>query len=159
GFGALVAPGQLAFFALLALVMNLGAYFFSDRIVLAMHRAAEVTEAEAPALHRLVADLARRAEIPKPRVVVIPEAQPNAFATGRNPRHGVVAVTMGLAELLDERELRGVIAHELGHIKHRDILISSVAAAAAGVITYAAQALSLGALFGTSSDDGDERAG
>jgi heat shock protein HtpX len=122
GLGALVAPGYLYLFAALALAMNLGAYFFSDRIVLRMHAASEVSPRQAPELHAMVAELAERAGIPKPRVFVIPEEQPNAFATGRNPKHGVVAVTEGIVRLLDRRELRGVIAHELGHIKNRDIL-------------------------------------
>jgi len=155
GLGALVAPGYLYLFGALALAMNLGAYFFSDRLVLRMHRASEVSPAEAPELHAMVEELSARAGIPKPRVFVIPEEQPNAFATGRNPRHGVVAVTEGIVRLLDRRELRGVIAHELAHIKNRDILISSLAAAGASLITTVAHALSFGALFGSSSQDED----
>jgi heat shock protein HtpX len=148
GLGALIAPGHLYVFGALALAMNLGAYFFSDRIVLRMHRAREVSAAEAPELHAIIEDLAARAAIPKPRLFVLPEEQPNAFATGRNPRHGVVAVTAGIVRLLDRRELRGVIAHELAHIRNRDILVASVAAAAASLVTYAAQALSLAGLAG-----------
>lgn len=159
GVGALVAPGQLYLFGALALAMNLGAYFFSDRIVLRMHRAREVSAAEAPELHSMVADLARRAGIPTPRVYVIPEPQPNAFATGRNPAHGVVAVTEGLLGILDRRELRGVIAHELAHIANRDILVATVAAAAATVVTYVAQMLTFGALFGGSSQDEEGEGG
>ncbi len=159
GFGALVAPGYLYLFGALALAMNLGAYFFSDRIVLRMHHAREVTPAEAPDLHAMVAELSAKAEIPKPRVYLMPEQQPNAFATGRNPEHGVVAVTEGLIQLLDRRELRGVIAHELAHIKNRDILVSSVAAAAAAMITYVAQAISLGSLFGGGGQSEDEESG
>ena len=157
GLGALVAPSYLYLFGALALLMNLGAYFFSDRIVLRMHHAREVGPHEAPDLHAMVADLSARAGIPKPRLFVIPEEQPNAFATGRNPAHGVVAVTQGIVRLLDRRELRGVIAHELAHIRNRDILIASIAAAAASVISYVAHALSFGALFGGSSqnDDGE----
>ena len=157
GLGALVAPSYLYLFGALALLMNLGAYFFSDRIVLRMHHAREVSPHEAPDLHAMVADLSARAGIPKPRLFVIPEDQPNAFATGRNPAHGVVAVTQGIVRLLDRRELRGVIAHELAHIRNRDILIASIAAAAASVISYVAHALSFGALFGGSSqnDDGE----
>jgi len=153
GVGALVAPGQLYLFAALALLMNLGAYFFSDRIVLRMHRAREVTAAEAPELHGLVAELSARARIPAPRVFVIPEPQPNAFATGRDPAHGVVAVTEGLLAILDRRELRGVLAHELAHIANRDILVSTVAAAGATVITYVAQMLTFGAFLGGGHDD------
>jgi len=159
GFGALVAPGCLYLFGALALAMNLGAYFYSDRIVLRMHHAREVTPAEAPDLHAMVEELSARAEIPKPRVYVMPEAQPNAFATGRNPKHGVVAVTEGLVQLLDRRELRGVIAHELAHIKNRDILVSSVAAAAATMITYVAQAISLGSLLGGGGQSDDDEGG
>ena len=159
GFGALVAPGCLYLFGALALAMNLGAYFYSDRIVLRMHHAREVTPAEAPDLHAMVEELSARAEIPKPRVYVMPEAQPNAFATGRNPKHGVVAITEGLVQLLDRRELRGVIAHELAHIKNRDILVSSVAAAAATMITYVAQAISLGSLLGGGGQSDDDEGG
>lgn len=151
--GALVAPGYLYLFAALALAMNLGAYFFSDRIVLRMHHAQEVSPREAPELHAMVEELSARAGIPTPRLYVIPEAQPNAFATGRNPERGVVAVTEGIVRLLDRRELRGVIAHELAHIKNRDILVSSIAAAAASLVTYVAQALSFGGLVGGDRDE------
>jgi len=157
GLGGLVAPGHLYLFGALALLMNLGAYFFSDRIVLRMHGASEVGPAQAPELHAMVAELAGRAGIPKPRVFVIPEDQPNAFATGRNPSKGVVAVTRGIMALLDRRELRGVLAHEIAHIKNRDILVSSIAAAGAALISYVANALTFGALFGGgSSDEGEE---
>lgn len=157
--GALVSPQQLHLFAILALAMNLGAWFFSDRLVLRMSHAVEVSEAEAPELHAMVAELATNAGIPKPRVYVMHEAQPNAFATGRNPEHGVVAVTEGLLQILDRRELRGVLAHELAHIQHRDILVSSIAAAAATTITYLAQALSWGAMFGSSNRDEESGSG
>jgi heat shock protein HtpX len=154
--GALVAPGHLYLFGALALAINLGAYFFSDRIVLRLHRAREVAPEEAPALHAIVEELSERAGIPKPRVCVIPEPQPNAFATGRNPSHAVVAVTEGLLQILDRRELRGVLAHELAHVRNRDILISTLAAAAATMITWVAHALSFGTLFGGSSQDESE---
>jgi heat shock protein HtpX len=157
--GALVAPGYLYLFGFLALAMNLGAYFFSDRIVLRMHGAHEVGPRQAPELHAMVRELAERAGIPKPRVFVIPEDQPNAFATGRNPQHGVVAVTEGIVRILDRRELRGVLAHELAHIKNRDIVIATLAAAAAAVLSYVANAVSLSSLFGgaahESERDGD----
>ncbi|AUX47981.1 protease [Sorangium cellulosum] len=153
GIGGSLGPGYLVLFGVLALVMNLGAYFMSDRIVLAMHRAAEVSPSEAPGLHRMVDELSRRAGIPKPRVFVIPDAQPNAFATGRNPEHGVVAVTEGILRLLSERELRGVLAHEIAHIKNRDILVSTIAAAFASGITWVAHAVSFAGVFGGGSDD------
>ncbi len=153
GLGAAVAPSYIGLFAVLALAMNLGAYFFSDKIVLRMHRAREVARHEAPELHAMVEELSAKAGIPKPRVCVIPESQPNAFATGRNPANGVVAVTEGIVSLLSPRELRGVIAHELAHIKNRDILVSSIAAAMASLITYVANALSFSALFGSSDDE------
>jgi heat shock protein HtpX len=155
--GGALGPGYLYGFTACALLMNLGAYFFSDRIVLRMHHAQEVSPEQAPALHRMVEEVAREAGIPKPRVFVIPAAQPNAFATGRNPEHGVVAVTQGIIQMLDERELEGVLAHELGHIKNRDILIATVAAAIAAAITYIAQAVQFGALFGAYGGDDEDR--
>ncbi|MCK6460508.1 MAG: M48 family metalloprotease [Planctomycetes bacterium] len=156
GLGALVAPGYLYLFGALALAMNLGAYFLSDRIVLRMHHAREVGPAEAPDLHAMAEELSAKAGIPKPRLFVIPEAQPNAFATGRSPARGVVAVTEGIVRILDRRELRGVIAHELAHIRNRDILVSSIAAAAASLITYVAHVLSFGGLFGGNGDEETE---
>jgi heat shock protein HtpX len=155
GMGALVAPGYIYLFGVLALAMNLGAYFFSDRIVLRMHHGSEVSPRQAPAIHAMVDELSARAGIPKPRVFIIPEEQPNAFATGRNPRHAVVAVTEGILHVLDERELRGVLAHEIGHVKNHDILVSSLAAAGASLITWVAHAISFGALFGSSLQDSD----
>jgi len=156
--GWTIAPGMAWLFLGLALAMNVGAYFFSDRMVLRMHGAREATPDDAPALHAMVAELAQRAGIPKPRVFLIDDPSPNAFATGRNPEKGVVAVTSGILELLDRRELRGVLAHELAHIKNRDILVATIAAAIAAAVTYVAQAISFGALFGGSSD-GDEEGG
>lgn len=158
GFGGLLGPGYLYGFTVLALVLNLGAYFFSDRLVLRMSGAQEVTPEQAPALHRLVDELARRARMPKPRVCIIPEQHPNAFATGRNPEHGVVAVTEGIMRLLTERELRGVLAHELAHIKNRDILVSTIAATIAAAVGYLANALSFAAFFGGSHQE-DESEG
>jgi heat shock protein HtpX len=153
GVGSLVAPNMLGLFAVLAIAMNVGAYFFSDRLVLRMHRAAEVSPAEAPSLHAMVRELATAAGIPKPRLFLILEEQPNAFATGRNPAHGVVAVTEGIVRLLDERELRGVLAHEIAHIKNRDILLATIAATMAGILSYLGQALTFGAVFGGGRDD------
>ena len=123
-----------------------------------MHGAREVTPAEAPELHAMVEELSQRAQIPRPRICVIPEEQPNAFATGRNPERGVIAVTEGLVRLLDRRELRGVLAHELAHIKNRDILVSSIAAAAASMITHVAQALSFGRSGGACTRPHETRA-
>jgi heat shock protein HtpX len=153
GIGGAFAPQHLAVFVALAAAINLGAYFFSDRIVLAMYQAHEVSELEAPALHAIVRELAETAEIPMPRIYIIPERQPNAFATGRNPKHGVVAVTQGLLELMDPRELRGVLAHELSHIKNRDVLVSTVAAILASAISTVANVLSFGTMLGHSEED------
>jgi heat shock protein HtpX len=157
--GGALGPGYFYGFTALALLMNLGAYFFSDRIVLRMHGAQEVTPEQAPALHRMVDELARRAQIPKPRVCVMPGEQPNAFATGRNPQHGVVAVTEGIMRLLTERELRGVLAHEIAHIKNRDILVSSIAAVIAAAIGYIANALAFSSLLGGHQEDEEEGSG
>ena len=156
GFGGWLGAGYLYLFAGLALVLNVGAYFFSDRLVLAMHQAQPLSRAEAPTLHRMVEELAGRAQIPMPRLFLIPAPYANAFATGRNPEHGVVAVTEGILRLLGERELRGVIAHEIAHIKNRDILISTVAATIASAITYIANAVQFSALFGGASQDEEE---
>ncbi len=154
--GGVLGSSYFYGFTALALLMNIGAYFFSDRIVLKMHGAQEVTPEQAPALHRMVDELARRAQIPKPRVCVMPGEQPNAFATGRNPQHGVVAVTEGILRLLTDRELRGVLAHEIAHIKNRDILLSSIAAVIAAAVGYIANALSFASLFGGSNQDREE---
>jgi heat shock protein HtpX len=153
GIGALVAPGMLWVFGAIVIVMNLVSYFFSDKIVLAMHRARPIGEREDPALHEMVAELAEKAGMPKPRVYLLHDATPNAFATGRNPANGVVAVTSGIRQLLSERELRGVIAHELAHIKNRDILVATIAAMISGVIAMIANILQWSAIFGGSRDD------
>jgi len=156
--GGALAPGQLWLFGVLAVALNLGSYFFSDRIVLAMNRARPVTPGSDPALERMVAELAARAEIPVPRLYVIDDPAPNAFATGRNPAHGVVAITTGIRGLLSERELRGVIAHELGHVHNRDILVASIAAMMASVVSFVATAIQWGAMFG-GRDDRDRDGG
>jgi heat shock protein HtpX len=143
----------------IGLVMNFVMYWFSDRIALLVHRAQEASPVEAPTLHRIVARLAERAGIPKPRVYVIPSESPNAFATGRNPEHAVVAVTEGLLQLLPERELAGVLAHELAHVRNRDILIATIAAAFAGLIAAAGHAIQWSAMFAGRRDDEDGGSG
>jgi heat shock protein HtpX len=156
GIGSMLGPGATYLFVALALLMNVGAYFFSDKLVLRMYGARPVERSEAPRLHEIVEDLARRAEIPTPRLYSIDAPYANAFATGRNPENGVVAVTRGIVDTLSERELRGVLAHEISHIKNRDILVATIAAAIAGAITHLAQVLSFGLFFGGSSDSEDE---
>jgi heat shock protein HtpX len=148
GLGALVAPGSMYLFLALAAVLNLGAYFFSDRLVLKIHRARPLEPSEAPALHEMVQHLAARAGIPAPRLYLIPSRHANAFATGRNPERGVVAVTQGILQTLDLRELRGVIAHEIAHIKNRDVLIASVAATVAAAVSYIGSMLQWTAILG-----------
>jgi heat shock protein HtpX len=140
--GALIGgPSTAALFLGFALLINLGSYFFSDKMALAMSRAKPVSEEEAPKLYEAVRELTTRADLPMPRLYVIPQDQPNAFATGRNPQHSAVAVTRGILSLLSEDELRGVLSHELAHVKHRDILIQSVASAIGAAITYLAYML------------------
>ena len=134
-----------------ALVMNVGSYWFSDKIVLALYRAQQVGP-EHP-LHQVVSRLAQRANLPQPRVYVIPSPSPNAFATGRNPSHAAVAATEGILRMLDERELEGVLAHELAHVKHRDILTASVAATIAAAIMMVTRVAQFAAFFGGSRDD------
>ena len=154
--GSLVGGRNGAIFALIfAGVMNFGVYWFSDRIVLKMYRAQAVTEAQEPKLHRIVRELALRSGMPMPKVYIIPQDAPNAFATGRNPQHAAVAVTTGIMKLLNEEELKGVLAHELSHIRHRDILIGTVAATIAGAISMIASLARWGAIFG----GGDDREG
>jgi heat shock protein HtpX len=143
----------------IALVMNLVSYWFSDRIVLAMYGAKEVSESQAPELYSIVATLSQRASIPMPRVYMIENDSPNAFATGRNPEHGVVAVTTGILRILNKQELEGVLAHELSHVKHRDILISTVAATLAGAITMIASWARWAAFFGGGRSSDDDNGG
>ncbi len=131
-----------------AVIMNFGSYWFSDRIALAMGGAREVSYQEAPELHELVAEVAQLSGMPMPRVAIVPADAPNAFATGRDPNHAVVAVTTGILRLLDRRELRGVLAHELGHVRNRDILVSAIAATIAGAITMLAHMAQWGLMFG-----------
>ncbi|NPU85753.1 MAG: zinc metalloprotease HtpX [Syntrophaceae bacterium] len=142
-----------------AMVMNFGSYWFSDKIVLRMYRAQEVTEAQAPELYHMVKNLALKASLPMPRVYIIPGDTPNAFATGRNEQHAVVAVTEGILRILNRDELEGVIAHELTHIKNKDILVGSIAATLAGAIVMLANMAQWAAIFGGASRDDDEGGG
>jgi heat shock protein HtpX len=143
---------------ILGVVMNFGSYWFSDRIAMTMTGAREVTPEEAPELHEIVARLARAAGLPRPRVAIVESDAPNAFATGRNARHSVVAVTTGILRVLSRRELEAVLAHELGHIRNKDILISSIAATIAGAITMIAHLGQLAVMFG-GGRHGDEEEG
>ena len=157
-FGGLIGGKSGMTFALvMAFGMNFITYWFSDKIVLRMYGAKQVSESEAPEFFGIVRRLAQRAELPMPKVYIIEEDQPNAFATGRNPEHGAVAVTTGIQRILSREELEGVIAHELAHIKNRDILVSTVAATIAGAISYLAQMAQWSMIFGGRSDD--ERGG
>jgi heat shock protein HtpX len=140
--GALIGgPKGAAGFLIIALLINLGTYFFSDKLALASSRAKPIEESEAPRLYQIVRELTTRAGLPMPRLYMIPSDQPNAFATGRNPKHSAVAVTRGITKLLSEDELRGVLGHELTHVRNRDILIQSVASAIGMAITYIAYML------------------
>jgi len=142
--------------AVIALVMagamNFFSYWYSDKIVLKMYGGQEVTAHDDPELYGLVQDLAGRASLPMPKVYVIPEETPNAFATGRNPEHAAVAVTYGIRRMLNKRELAGVLGHELSHVKHRDILVSTIAATLAGAISYLAYMAQWAAIFGGGRD-------
>ena len=153
-----VLAGQGGFVTALVFagLMNFGAYWWSDKLILRMYGAHEVTEAEAPELYGLVRHLAQRGAIPMPKVYLIPEEAPNAFATGRSPQHAAVAVTEGLTRLLSRDELAGVLAHELGHIRHRDTLIMTVAAALAGALSMLAQMAMFSSLLGGGRQDADE---
>lgn len=142
-----------------AVIMNFGSYWFSDKIVLSMYRAQPLDEQQAPQLYRMVRELAAEANIPMPRLYLIPDGTPNAFATGRNPENAVVAVTEGLVRLLTPEEVRGVIAHEIGHVKNRDILVSSIAATLAGVVMMLANMAKWTAIFGGFRGGSDENSG
>jgi heat shock protein HtpX len=164
--GIIMAMGQwlggsqgLTIAFIFAVVMNFGSYWFSDKIVLAAYGAKQVSEAEAPMLYRVVHNLALKAGIPMPKVYIIPQDSPNAFATGRNPQHAAVAVTEGITRLMNERELTGVLAHELGHVRNRDILISTIAATLAGVIIHVANMAQWAAMFGGFRRDDDREGG
>jgi heat shock protein HtpX len=153
--GGIWGGGGAAIGLVLGLVLVGASYWFSDKIAIAASRAKPVGEAEAPQIYRIVRELTMAANMPMPRVYMTPDTQPNAFATGRNDKRAVVAVTQGLMQLLSEDEVRGVIAHELAHIRNRDILIMSVAAAVAMGITFVARMAMWGAMFGAGGDDDD----
>ncbi|AKB73410.1 Peptidase M48, Ste24p precursor [Methanosarcina lacustris Z-7289] len=144
---------------LFAIVLNFGSYWYSDKIVLKMYKAREVTPAESPNLHRIVSDLAMKGRLPKPKVYIVESGMPNAFATGRDPQHAAVAVTTGILNLLSNEEIEGVLAHELAHVKNRDTLISAVAATLAGVITMLATWARWAAIFGGFGGRDDDNGG
>ena len=160
GIGQLFGGSQgLAIAFVFALLLNVGSYWFSDKIVLAMYQARAVGLDEAPELYRVVQNLALKAQLPMPRLYVIPSQSPNAFATGRNPEHAVVAVTEGILQIMNREELEGVLAHELSHVKNRDILISSIAATLAGVIMMLANMARWSAIFGVGRERDEEGGG
>lgn len=154
--GSLGGEAGMTIALLMSFGMNFIAYWFSDKIVLKMYGARPVNEMEAPKLFNMVKKLALNASLPMPKVYIIDQDQPNAFATGRNPENGAVAVTSGIMRILSQEELEGVIGHELAHIKNRDILVSTMVATIAGAITYLAQMAQWSMFFGGSRDDGEE---
>jgi heat shock protein HtpX len=155
--GGLVAGQQGVIMAfIIALAINFFSYWYSDKVVLTMYRAQEVSQADAPELHQLVRNLAEKADLPMPRVYIIPNETPNAFATGRNPSHAVVAVTQGILRLLNHDELSGVLGHELAHVKNRDILIQTIAATFASAISFLAFMARWGALLGGVGGDDED---
>ena len=164
--GILMAIGGLfggrsgvGFLLIVSVAMNLGSYWFSDKLVLSMYNAREITADQGPDLFKMVANLAHRGNLPMPRIYIIDTDVPNAFATGRSPQYGVVAVTTGIMNTLNADELAGVIAHELAHIKNRDTLISTIVASIAGVITWVANMAQWSAFLGMGNRDNDEESG
>ena len=153
--GAIGGHTGAFFMLIISLGMNFFSYWFSDTMVLKMYNAREVSESDAPQIYNIVKNLAQKAELPMPKVYIIDSLVPNAFATGRNPSHAAVAVTTGIMNALDYNEISGVLGHEMAHVKHRDILISTIAAAMAGVISMIANIVQWGAIFGTRDDDDD----
>jgi len=151
--GALIGGGALYLFVALAVLMNVAGYWFSDKLALKASRAKRVEPGTLPELEAIVQELAQRAEVPTPRLYLIPSEQPNAFATGRNPQHAAVAVTQGLLQQLPPDQLKGVLAHEFAHIKNRDLLVSSIAAMVAGSISAIANVLQFSLLFGGDDED------
>ena len=160
GIGQLFGGSQgLVIAFVFAVLINFGSYWFSDKIVLAMYNAREVSADDAPELYRTVQNLTVRAQLPMPRLYVIPSESPNAFATGRDPQHAAVAVTEGILRIMNREELEGVIAHELSHVKNRDILIGTIAATLAGVVMMLANMARWAAIFGVGRSDRDEEGG
>jgi heat shock protein HtpX len=158
--GQVIGGSTGAMFAFIfALIMNFGAYWFSDKLVLRMYRAKEVTQSQAPRLYRMVEELTMKAGMPMPRLYIIPTQSPNAFATGRNKNHAVVAVTEGILNLLDENELEGVLAHEISHVDNHDMLVGSIAATLAGAISLIAMIARWGAIFGGFGGRDDDNGG
>jgi len=157
--GAVGGQGGMIVAFLMAAVMNFGSYWFSDKIVLKMYNAQEITREVHPSFYGMVERLAARAGLPMPKVYIIPDQSPNAFATGRNPEHAAVAATEGILRILSTEELEGVMAHELAHVKNRDILISTIAATFAGAISMIGNMLQWGAMFGSGRGDDDEGGG
>ncbi|MBS3155678.1 zinc metalloprotease HtpX [Candidatus Woesearchaeota archaeon] len=144
---------------IIAVIMNVGSYLFSHKIVLAMYRAKEAPKSQYPKLHEIVEEVAKEAKVPKPKIYIIPSENPNAFCTGPNPKKAVLGYTQGILKLLSNEELKGVTAHEIAHDKNRDMLISTIAATIATVITYVAHMAQFAALFGGSGRDDNERGG
>jgi heat shock protein HtpX len=157
--GLIGGKGGVYIAFIFAVILNFGSYWFSDKIVLKMYKAQEVSESSAPDLYHIVRNLAMRASLPMPRVFIIPEETPNAFATGRNEKHAVVAVTEGIMKILTKEEMEGVIAHELSHIKNKDMLISSIAATIAGAISMLATMAQWAAIFGGGRNSDEDSGG
>jgi heat shock protein HtpX len=157
--GVIGGQGGMIIAFCMAAILNFGSYWFSDKIVLRMYNAQEISREAYPLFYGMVERLARRAGLPMPRVYIIPDESPNAFATGRNPEHAAVAATEGILRILSPEELEGVMAHELAHVKNRDILISTIAATFAGAISMIGNMLQWGAMFGAGRGDDDEGGG
>lgn len=153
GIGALWGPFGLLIGLVIAILLNFAMYFFSAKIALAMYRAKEVSKKDQPQLYAIVKEVADKAKIPMPKLYIVSSATPNAFATGRGPKHAAVAATTGILELLDKEELRGVLAHEISHVKNKDVLIATIAATLAGVISYVGAMARWSAILGGGSDD------
>ena len=151
--GALGGQNGILIALFFAVIMNVGSYWYSDKIVLSMYRAQELAPEDAPVVHQIVEELARNAGVPKPRLYIVPQDAPNAFATGRDPEHGVIAVTQGIMRLLPPEQLRGVLAHEMAHIANRDILVQTVAGVIASAITAIANMLQWAMIFGGHRDE------